>query len=55
MTKNEIVGNAMISIMAGIENPTNALISFAYQMAVHPDVQKKVQEEIDRVVQERVS
>nr|XP_039269251.1 cytochrome P450 3A21-like [Styela clava] len=50
MTKAEIVGNSMLMILAGYENTGNVMSWTAYNFAQHPDIQVKVQEEIDEMM-----
>uniref|UniRef100_A0A8C4PXD5 Cytochrome P450 n=1 Tax=Eptatretus burgeri TaxID=7764 RepID=A0A8C4PXD5_EPTBU len=47
LTDNEIQAQAMIFILAGTETTANTLSYVAYNLAVHPDIQRKLQAEID--------
>uniref|UniRef100_UPI00358F6841 cytochrome P450 3A30-like n=1 Tax=Myxine glutinosa TaxID=7769 RepID=UPI00358F6841 len=47
LTDNEIQAQAIIFIIAGTETTANTLSYVAYNLAVHPDIQSKLQEEID--------
>uniref|UniRef100_A0A8C4QCI7 unspecific monooxygenase n=1 Tax=Eptatretus burgeri TaxID=7764 RepID=A0A8C4QCI7_EPTBU len=47
ITDNEIQAQAIIFILAGTETTANTLSYVAYNLAVHPDIQSKLQEEID--------
>lgn len=49
LTDIEILAQAFIFIFAGYEPSSNSLGYMAYLMATHPDVQQKVQDEIDSV------
>lgn len=53
LTRVEVVGNAMLMIGAGYENTANTMTFLAYNVAFHPDVQKRLQEEIDDAFQEK--
>ncbi|KAJ6659746.1 hypothetical protein lerEdw1_018461 [Lerista edwardsae] len=50
LTDVEILAQAFIFIFAGYETTSNSLGYVAYLMATHPDVQQKVQDEIDSVL-----
>ncbi|XP_054848946.1 cytochrome P450 3A21-like [Eublepharis macularius] len=50
LTENEILAQAVIFIFAGYEATSNILGYLAYELAVHPDTQQKLQEEIDSVL-----
>lgn len=47
MTEDEIVGQAFIFLLAGYETSSNALAFTCYLLAIHPECQCKVQEEVD--------
>ncbi|XP_015284767.1 PREDICTED: cytochrome P450 3A19-like [Gekko japonicus] len=47
LTDSEILAQAIIFIFAGYEATSNILGYLAYELAIHPDVQQKLQEEID--------
>ncbi|XP_060116485.1 cytochrome P450 3A21-like [Heteronotia binoei] len=47
LTDPEILAQAIIFIFAGYEATSNILGFLAYELAIHPDVQQKLQEEID--------
>ncbi|KAL7979276.1 hypothetical protein Chor_015300, partial [Crotalus horridus] len=50
LTDKEILAQAFIFVFAGYEPTSNSLGYMAYSLATHPDVQKKLQEEIDTVL-----
>lgn len=54
LTDKEILTQAIIFIFAGYETTSSALNYLAYSLAVHPDVQQKLQEEIDRLLPNQV-
>uniref|UniRef100_A0A8C8SC68 Cytochrome P450 3A n=1 Tax=Pelusios castaneus TaxID=367368 RepID=A0A8C8SC68_9SAUR len=47
LTDTEILAQAIIFIFAGYETISSILCYMAYSLATHPDVQQKLQEEID--------
>uniref|UniRef100_UPI0037E8D2E6 cytochrome P450 3A40-like n=1 Tax=Semicossyphus pulcher TaxID=241346 RepID=UPI0037E8D2E6 len=47
LTDNEILSQAMIFIFAGYETSSSSLGFLAYNLATHPEIQKKLQEEIE--------
>jgi cytochrome P450 len=51
----EIIAQSIIFIFAGYETTSSALSFVTYLLATHPDVQKKLQEEIDVVFPNKVS
>ncbi|XP_060116486.1 cytochrome P450 3A21-like [Heteronotia binoei] len=50
LTDSEILAQAITLIVAGYEDTSNNLSYTAYELALHPDVQQKLQEEIDLVL-----
>ncbi|XP_008049707.1 cytochrome P450 3A5 isoform X2 [Carlito syrichta] len=48
LTDLEIVAQSIIFIFAGYETTSSVLSFIMYELATHPDVQQKLQEEIDR-------
>ncbi|XP_017669140.1 PREDICTED: cytochrome P450 3A9-like [Lepidothrix coronata] len=50
LTDVEVLSQAFIFIFAGYEPTSNTLCYLAYELAMHPDVQQKVLEEIDKVL-----
>ncbi|NXK34917.1 CP3AL protein, partial [Piprites chloris] len=50
LTDMEILAQAFIFIFAGYEPTSNTLCYLAYELAMHPDVQQKLLEEIDTVL-----
>ncbi|KAF7667399.1 hypothetical protein LDENG_00063490 [Lucifuga dentata] len=47
MTEDEIVGQAFVFLLAGYETSSNTLSFTCYLLAIHPECQRKVQEEVD--------
>lgn len=54
MDRTEIVGNSMLMILAGYENTGNTMSFLAYNLAYHPEVQTKLQEEVDEMIKKNV-
>ncbi|KAL7979274.1 hypothetical protein Chor_015298, partial [Crotalus horridus] len=50
LTDSEILAQAIIFIFAGYETISSALSYLTYELAIHPDIQQKLQEEIDIVL-----
>ncbi|XP_070617452.1 cytochrome P450 3A9-like [Erythrolamprus reginae] len=50
LTDKEILAQSFIFIFAGYEPTSNTLGYMAYNLAMHPDIQQKLQEEIDAVL-----
>jgi hypothetical protein len=51
----EIVAQSISFIFAGYETTSNTLSYIMYTLATHPDVQKKLQQEIDAILPNKVS
>lgn len=47
ITEDEIVGQAFVFLLAGYETSSNTLAFTCYLLALHPECQSKVQEEVD--------
>ncbi|XP_047453039.1 thromboxane-A synthase [Mugil cephalus] len=47
ITEDEIVGQAFVFLVAGYETSSNTLGFACYLLALHPECQRKVQEEVD--------
>ncbi|KAI2653438.1 Thromboxane-A synthase [Labeo rohita] len=47
MTEDEVVGQSFIFLLAGYETSSNTLAFACYLLALHPECQKKLQEEVD--------
>lgn len=54
LTDTEILAQALIFIFAGYEPTSNSLCYLAYKLATHPDVQQKLQDELDSVLPNKV-
>ena len=54
LTKSEILAQGFLLFVAGYETTSSGLSLLLYCLALHPECQKKVQEEIDRVVSDKV-
>ncbi|KAM4632136.1 cytochrome P450 3A24-like [Discoglossus pictus] len=50
LSDTEIMAQALIFILAGYETTSTTLMFVAYNLAVHPDVQSKLQDEIDTLL-----
>lgn len=55
MTEDEIVGQAFIFLVAGYETSSNTLAFACYLLAIHPECQLKLQQEIDDFFTRHVS
>ncbi|KAH9509381.1 hypothetical protein Btru_045764 [Bulinus truncatus] len=51
LSKDELIGQSLLILFAGLETTSTALHLCYYLLAKHPDIQNKLCEEIDRVVQ----
>ena len=51
----EILAQSIIFIIAGYETTSSTLYFIMYTLATHPDAQKKLQEEIDKTLPNKVS
>ena len=52
-TDNEVVGLAIGMLLAGYETTANALAYTSYLLALNPDIQEKLQSEIDSYFEEK--
>ncbi|XP_071382422.1 thromboxane-A synthase-like [Centroberyx affinis] len=50
LTEDEIVGQAFVFFLAGYDTSSNTLGFTCYLMAIHPECQRKVQEEVDQFI-----
>lgn len=55
MTEDEIVGQAFVFLLAGYETSSNTLAFTCYLLAIHPECQLKIQEEVDEFFTRNVS
>lgn len=53
MTLNEVTAQAYVFFLAGFETSASTLSFCLYELAKNPDIQRKVHEEIDRVLEEQ--
>ncbi|XP_069503684.1 cytochrome P450 3A29-like isoform X2 [Ambystoma mexicanum] len=50
LTDSEIMAQALVFIFAGYETTSTSLTLLSYNLATHPEIQKRLQEELDRVL-----
>ncbi|KAM4040323.1 cytochrome P450 3A9-like [Anomaloglossus baeobatrachus] len=55
LTDTEIMAQALVFILAGFETTSLTLTFVFYNLATHPDVQKKLQEEVDSHLPDKAS
>lgn len=55
LTDPELVAQAIIFIHGGFETTSSTLSFIMYFLATHPDVQQKLQQEVDAVLPNKVS
>lgn len=55
MTEDEVVGQAFVFLLAGYETSSNTLAFTCYLLAIHPECQHKVHEEVDEFFTRHVS
>ncbi|XP_063772981.1 cytochrome P450 3A9-like isoform X2 [Pseudophryne corroboree] len=55
LTDTEIMAQAIIFIMAGFETTSATLTYLFYNLATHPDVQQRLQEEVDSFLPDKTS
>lgn len=55
LSNSEIVSQAIVFLLAGSETTATTLTYVAYLMAMHPDVQNKLYNEIEDAFREHVS
>lgn len=55
LTVDEVVGQAVLFLIAGYEIVTNTLSFATYLLATHPDCQEKLLREVDRFTETHVS
>ncbi|MFE0457856.1 cytochrome P450 [Kitasatospora sp. NPDC058965] len=54
LSLDQLANEVLTMIIAGYETSANAMAWICYELATHPDVQRRVQEEVDRVLDGRV-
>ena len=52
-TDEQVVGHAIEMLLAGYETTSNTLAYTSYLLALHPDIQEKLQSEIDSYFSEK--
>jgi cytochrome P450 len=52
LSRSEILSNALIFFLVGYETTASALSWVAHLLAIHPDVQERLHEEVTRVMEE---
>ena len=52
LTDNEIVGNALTFILAGYDTTASTLSYTSYLLALNPQIQERLQQEIDNYYEE---
>uniref|UniRef100_A0A8C6KY37 Thromboxane-A synthase n=1 Tax=Nothobranchius furzeri TaxID=105023 RepID=A0A8C6KY37_NOTFU len=55
LTEDEIVGQSLVVLLAGYETSSNTLGFCCYLLALHPECQHKVQEEVDEFFKRHVN
>ena len=53
LTDEEVVGHARVVLLAGYETTANTLAYTSYLLALNPDIQEKLQSEIDNYFDEK--
>ena len=53
MTDNEVAENSMLFLLAGLDTTASLISHSCYQLALHPDIQEKLQSEIDTYFEEK--
>ena len=53
LTSEEVVGHARVVLLAGYETTASTLAYTSYLLAVNPDIQEKLQSEIDSYFDEK--
>ncbi|KAK1182391.1 cytochrome P450 [Streptomyces sp. NBS 14/10] len=54
LTRQELLGEILSTIVSGYETSSNSMAWVCYRLARHPEVQRRVQEEVDQVLDGRV-
>lgn len=53
LTDSEIMAQAVVFILAGYETTSTSLNLLSYELATHPEIQKRLQEEIDKALPDK--
>ena len=53
MTDNQVLANALVFLVAGSDTTATTLAFASYSLALHPDIQEKLQSEIDTFFDEK--
>ena len=54
ISENEILANAMLFFVAGYDTTSTSLSFLLYNLALYPDCQQKLVEEIHQVMEDKV-
>lgn len=54
LSDEEVLAQALIFVFAGYETTSSTLSYIAYNLAIHPDVQQRLQDEVDAYLPNKV-
>ena len=54
LTQDEVVGNLLLFLLAGYETTSGSLSFILYNLAIHPDVQEQLAQEIEDEIGDQV-